>query len=97
MCGYELTVRNLHKAALMAARGAPVAAVLKQTYDTMAPMLTQDLWERQVRRREETGREMSRDGWWEEAYGELIRVTGGRRERGPGHPPVLPPLPAPNA
>lgn len=46
VCGYEVTVRNLHKAALMAARGAPMEAVLRQSYDTMAPLLSQGLWDK---------------------------------------------------
>ena len=45
VCGYEVTVRNLHKAALMAGRGAPIESVLRQCYDTMAPTITQGLWD----------------------------------------------------
>ena len=40
VCGYEVTVRNLSCAAQMVGRGAPVAAAIKQAYDTMAPILT---------------------------------------------------------
>ena len=45
ICGYELSVRNLQKAALMAARGTPIASVIAHTYDTMGPTLTQSSWE----------------------------------------------------